>query len=523
MKKLCFILAFLSLSIFASAQITTASLGGLVTDEAGTPLIGATINAVHEPSQSSYGVITQVNGRYNIPNMRVGGPYTVTASYIGYAAEPMSGVYLELGQKLNLNVSMEEAGVVGEEVVITGSLDPILNGERTSAETTISRDQLNSLPTISRSSADYTRLNPMSAEGGSFAGRNDQFNNYSLDGSIFNNPFGLDAATPGGQTDAQPIPLDAIEQINVSIAPYDVTQSGFTGAAINAVTRSGTNTFTGSAYTFYRNKDFIGGNVDGTDVFKGDLKQLQTGFSLGGPIVKNKVFFFANLEIEQRSDLGSFFVPSGSSTGGNVSRVSASDMQMVSDLLRSRYNYDTGDLENFNHDANNAKGIIKFDFNLSQNHKLTATYNFLDAFKDKPAHPSAIGRRGPDFTTLQFENSGYRINNKIHSGIAELRSFFGNNISNKFQLGYTVFNDSRDPFSAPFPVLNIGKDGQRYIIAGHEPFSINNRLDQTVLQISNDLTYVAGNHTYTVGTSFERFEFDNSFNLGVYGGLVFCP
>jgi hypothetical protein len=330
--------------------------------------------------------------------------------------------------------------------LITANQDPILNGERTGAATNISSDQLRNLPTIARSAADFTRLNPMSAEGGSFAGRNDQFNNYSIDGTIFNNPFGLDAATPGGQTDAQPISLDAIEQIDVQIAPYDVTQAGFTGASINAVTKSGTNELHGTVFGFFRNKDMIGGKVADVEVNRGDLKQLQTGFSLGGPIIKNKLFFFANLEIERRSDLGSYFLANRGTDGANISRVLASDLELVSGLLESRYGYATGDYESYIHRTNNQKGILKLDWNISDKHKLTATYNFLDAFKEKPAHPSAIGRRGPDFFTLQFANSGYRINNKIQSGIIELKSLFSNTLSNKLQVGYTSFKDSRDPF-----------------------------------------------------------------------------
>lgn len=507
----------------ARAQVTTSSLTGIVRDNGGEGMIGATVKATHVPSGTVYGVVTQDDGRYNIPNMRVGGPYSIEASFIGYAAEPQNDIYLALGQKLSLDFDMKEAGVVGQEVVIVGVLDPVLNGERTGAATSIDRTLLDRLPTISRSAADYTRLNTMSAEGGSFAGRNDQFNNYSLDGTIFNNPFGLDAATPGGQTNAQPISLDAIEQINVSIAPYDVTQSGFTGAAINAVTKSGTNDFSGTVYGFFRNAGMTGGKVDGEDIFKGDLQQLQTGFSIGGPIAKNKAFFFANFELENRSDLGSFFVPNSGSSGSNVSRVLLSDMQAISQVLKTQYGYDTGDAQNFKHDSDNKKGIIKLDFNLSDNHKLTASYNFLDAFRDLPAHPSAIGRRGPDFLTLQFQNSGYRIVNKIHSGIAELKSLFGNRISNKLQIGYTSFRDHREPFSQPFPVINIGKGGVRYIVAGHEPFSINNVLDQDVFQVRNDLNLFAGKHTWTFGTSFERFNFNNSFNLTGYGSRVFFP
>ncbi len=524
MKRLlltCSIIATVAITAFT--QVTTSSITGVVRDNEGEPMIGATVKATHIPSGTVYGVVTQSNGRYTIPNMRVGGPYTIEASFVGFKVEPYTEAFLALGVRSTFNFEMEE-GVLGEEVIITGVLDPTFNTERTGAETAISRDLLDNLPTISRAASDYTRLNTMAAEGGSFAGRNDQYNNYSLDGTIFNNPFGLDAATPGGQTNAQPVSLDAIQEISVSIAPFDVTQSGFTGASINAVTKSGTNEFQGTVFGFFRNKALTGGTVAGEDVFKGDPKQLQAGFSLGGPIKKDKVFFFANFELEERSDLGSFFVPSGSrASAGNVSRVSAADMQLVSDLLRSRYGYDTGAIEGFEHQADNMKGLLKFDFNLSQRHKLTTTYNFLDAYRDLPAHPSAIGRRGPDFLTLQFENTGYRIHNVIHSGIAELKSFFGDKFSNKLQIGYTAFRDSRDPKSAPFPVINIGKGGTRYIIAGHEPFSIHNRLDQDAFQFTNDLTMFAGNHTWTFGTSFERFDFDNSFNLGVYGGRVFAP
>jgi hypothetical protein len=524
MKRLVFtLIAWLVVLTFAQAQVTTSSIQGTVTDDAGTTLPGATVVATHVPSGTYYGVITRDDGGYVIPNVRVGGPYTIQVSYTGYQQFTVNDVFLNLGEKRTIDIEMK-AGVQLGEVTVVGGRNELIDADKTGASTLISLQQLRTMPTITRSTADLTRLNPMSAEGGSFGGRNDQFNNYSLDGSIFNNPFGLDAATPGGQTDAQPVSLDAIEQVSVSLAPYDVTKSGFTGASVDAVTKSGTNSFTGSVFGYYRNKDMIGTKVDGTEVTRGDLSQLQTGFSLGGPVVKDKIFFFANLELERRSDLGSYFVPStGGATGGNVSRVLASDMQMISNILKSEYGYETGAISGFKHNTNNQKGLFKLNFNLSAAHKLAITYNFLDAFRDKPAHPSAIGRRGPDFQTLQFENSGYRINNIIHSTKAELNSLFGNKFANKLQLGYTAFRDSRDPFSAPFPVVNFGKDGVRYIVAGHEPFSIHNRLDQNVYQFTDNFNIYMNKHTWTIGTSFERFDFDNSFNLTGYGARVFFP
>lgn len=478
-KHLLLFLGLVCLSWSMYAQVTTSAMAGYVMDETNQPLPGANVLATHTPSGTVYGVITRDDGGYTIPNMRVGGPYTLEVSFVGYEKKSSEGIYLKLGEKLRFDVALKESATQLGEVEVVASGTSVINNDRTGPATFITNDQLRNMPTITRSAADMTRLNPMAAEGGSFAGRNDQYNNYSLDGAIFNNPFGLDAATPGGQADAQPVSLDALEQITVAIAPYDVTQAGFTGASIDAVTKSGTNDFTGTVFGYFRNKNMIGTKVGDTEVTRGDLSALQTGFSVGGPIVKNKVFFFANFELERRSDLGSYYLAKRDGLdGANVSRVSAADLDFVSNLLQQEFGYATGSYENYKHNTDNMKGILKFDVNLGTNHKLSATFNYLDAYKDKPAHPSAIGRRGPDFQTLQFENSGYRINNDILGGIIELKSIFSNKYANKLQVGLTSFKDSRDPFSAPFPVLNIGKDGVRYIVAGHEPFSIHNRLDQ---------------------------------------------
>ncbi len=499
-----------------AAQITTSTLLGSVEDETGEPLIGATVVAVHEPSGTEYGITTNLDGRFTLANLRVGGPYQVLVSYVGFETQNFENLSLSLGQKLELQIRMQPAATALQEVIVTGEIDPVLNSERTGAATNISSEQLTRLPTISRSTADFYRLTP-SASGNSFAGRNDQFNNFTLDGSIFNNPFGLDAATPGGQTDAPPISLDAIEQVQVNVAPYDVTQAGFTGAAINAVTKSGTNEFHGTVFGFYRNQNLTGNRVDRQSIFVPDLTQYQAGFSLGGPLVKNKLFFFVNFEVDNREDLGSNFISAGpGKSGENVSRVEEQDLLAVQGILDSAFNYTTGPYENYLHQTNNWKAIVKLDWNIADGHSLTLTYNTLDAFKEKPAHPSALGRRGPDATTLQFFNSGYRINNIIHSAIGEWRALFGSKFANNLQVGFTAFRDTRDPFSDPFPVLNINRDGIRYIVAGHEPFSINNRLDQNVYQVTNNLNVYLGSHTLTAGFSFERFDFDNSFNLGAY-------
>lgn len=522
MKKLYQVSLGFALALFlvgssfnAGAQgVTTAAIRGTVNDNTGASMPGATVMATHMPSGTVYGASTRGDGKYNLPNLRVGGPYEIKVTFVGYAEQKQDGIQLSLGQNLSLNFSLSEDVSSLEEIVVTAN-SGVIGNDRTGPETRINNEQLVVIPTISRSASDIYKLSPQ-ASGNSFGGRNDQYNNFSLDGSIFNNPFGLDAATPGGQTNAQPISLDAIDQIQVSIAPFDVTQSGFTGASINAVTKSGTNKFSGTVFGFYRNDGMTGSKVSGEDIVVPSLSQMQTGFSVGGPIIKDKLFFFANFEMERREDAGSNYVAARPGlTGSQVSRVTAADLDLVSSTLAG-LGYTTGPYEGYTHRTDNQKGIIKLDWNINQNHSLVATYNFLDASKDNNAHPSAIGRRGPDLITLQFENSGYQINNKLHSGILELRSIFGNKFSNKLQIGYSDFNDFRNPFSEPAPVLNINEAGSRYIVAGHEPFSINNRLKQTVFQISDNFNIYLGDHTITVGGSFEKFEFDNSFNLGVY-------
>jgi hypothetical protein len=358
-------------------------------------------------------------------------------SFLGFATQTEEGINLRLGEKRSLDVQLLEDGQTLDEVVVSARKNSIINSERTGVATQIGTTELTRLPSISRSASDFTRLTPAS-DGNSFGGRNDQYNNFTLDGSVFNNPFGLDEATAGGQSNAQPISLDAIEQIQVNLAPYDVTQAGFTGAGVNAVTKSGTNEFKGTVFGFFRNQDLTGSKVEGEDIFVPELSQLQTGASIGGPIIKDKLFFFANFELERRSDLGSNFLAARAGlTGSQVSRVEAADLDGISAALRSRFGYETGVYEGYLHDTDNEKGLFKLDWNIAPGNTLTATYNFLNASRDLNANRFALGRRGPDASTLQFFNSGYQINNKIQSGIVEWRSLFADKFSNKLQVGFT--------------------------------------------------------------------------------------
>ena len=524
-QSLLFSAALLFLSINLSAQVTTATISGIVKDAKGTALPSATVTVEFPDAGIKQVLITKSDGRFTVPNLRVGGPYKVTVNHVSHQQVVSENIFLELGLNNTIEFTLQETEIsMGNVTVLSRS--KIFDDKRTGASTNISNRQLRTLPTISRSADDFLRLSPSASatyNGLSFGGRNGQYNNFSLDGAVFNNPFGLDAPTPGGQTNAQPISLDAIEQIQVNLAPYDVTQAGFTGAGINTVTKSGSNRFTGTTYVFYRDESLTGKKVSGNKLVIPDLSQLQTGFAFGGALKKDKLFYFLSFETEQRSDGATSYVAQNNSNAGktNTSRVLESDLQAVSSILKNRFQYETGAYQGFTHDQNNYKWLAKLDWNISPVHKLSFTYNGLDAKKDKPAHPSAIGRRGPDYTTLQFQNSGYQIVNKLNSFGTELKSNFKGNSANKLRMVYTLFRDNRNPFSTPFPVINISKFGTRYIVAGHEPFSINNTLKQDAIQVTNDFTLYKKNHTITIGGSYESFKFENSFNLTGYGFNMF--
>lgn len=525
--RVVFALSLIIISLQLKAQVTTATISGQVTNNEGKALSGATIKITYANAGINKVTTSQSNGSFLVPNLRVGGPYKVTVSYTGLQEKTEENIMLELGQNSYLDFKLDTKSVGLETVTVTGR-SKIFDNKRTGASTNISSKQLRQLPTISRSADDYTRLTPSASStfnGTSFAGRNGQYNNYSLDGAVFNNPFGLDAPTPGGQTSSQPVSLDAIDQIQVNIAPYDVTQAGFTGAGVNTVTKSGTNTFAGTVYGFYRNQDLTGSKVDGNKIVVPKLTQYQTGVAFGGALKKDKLFYFVSFETEKRNDAPTGFVAQNAGNLGksNTSRVLQADLDAVSSILKQNYGYETGPYQGFNYTQKNYKWLAKIDWVINNNNSLSFTYNGLDASKEKPAHPSAIGRRGPDFTTLQFRNSGYRINNKLQSFGTELKSSFGNSgrYANKLRLVYTTFRDNRDPLSAPFPVINLLKNGVRYIIAGHEPFSINNILNQDAFQATNNFNIILPKHTLTVGASYESFKFANSFNLQGYGNGIF--
>jgi hypothetical protein len=522
-RSILFLGLFLGLPAALAAQgVTTGALSGTVVSSTGEDVVGATVIATHEPSGSQYGTAVREGGGYDIRGVRVGGPYTIAVQMIGYETSQETEVFVLLNQTVDTDFTIVPEAVEVAGITVNLEADPVLNSTRTGAATFIAPEQVEELPSLRRSVRDLSRLDPRSDGNFSFGGRNWLYNSISLDGSYFGNPFGLDDPAPGGQTNAEPVPYDAIEAVQVSVAPYDVRQSGFTGAAVNSVTKSGTNEWRGSAYTFLRNESFIGDQIGDVDVLVPELSFNQSGASIGGPIVRDKAFIFANFERERREDPGSNFTAlrPGETPGGTVSRVSAADLEAIRQRMIDVYDYDPGAFENYIHNTDSDKFIAKFDWNVNDRNKLTFRYNLLDAVRALPPHPFAISinnsGRGPNETTLPFQNAGYAINNELHSFAGELNTQ-ADRWANRFFASYNRFRDFREPNSVPFPTLEIGVDGVTYTTLGHEPFSIGNTLDQDVFQITDDFSLYRGNHVYTLGANYETFSFGNSFNLFYYG------
>lgn len=375
MKLLNSTFVFLLLFTFnlLNAQVTSSSMKGKVIDAKKEEIIGAVVQVVHQESGSLYGAQTDYEGNYRVVGMRVGGPYTVKVSYVGYAKKEIDGIYLTLGESYELNIELKQENTELKEVIVSSNKGNPLNNQKSGIVQQISSEQLKNLPTMSRSLGDFTRLVPQGSGNvnigsgnstiPSFGGTDVRFNNISIDGSVFNNSFGL-SPTPGGQTGANFISLDAVEQIQVSIAPYDVRQGGFTGAGINMVTRSGTNNFKGSVFYNFRNQNLAGQKVAGEDLGLNDFSVNQVGFRLGGPIIKDKLFFFVNAEIEKRLDPGTTFFAKKDSLnqGSGITRVKEQDLLDLQSFLKEKYGYNTGAYQDYYLNTFSNKGVVKFDY-----------------------------------------------------------------------------------------------------------------------------------------------------------------
>ena len=510
------------------AQVTTSSINGFVKSPAGEALAGATISATHQPSGSVYTTTSTSNGQFNLTNLKVGGPYTITVTFVGYQPAKYEEVYLKLGEPfaLNANLSTNEASLT-EVVVTAGNRNSVLNANRTGAITNIGSRQIQSLPTITRSLNDFIRLTPQasSTSNGSIGGGNYRQNYITVDGADFNNTFGIGSNLPAG---GSPISLDAIDEISVNVTPYDVKQSGFIGSAINAVTRSGTNNFSGSVYTFWRNENQQGNKVGyNAPLTRQNLEVKTYGFRLGGPILQNKLFFFVNAETGKTIQPGQLNVaataakPYGASNP-NVSRPSAGFLDTVTQYLKDKYGYETGPYQGYDNESENTRFVARLDWNISTQHKFNVRYSQVESKSPSfvstsrsplTSYASSTGRQSNN--SLWFQNSNYFQEANFYSLSAELNSNIGR-FANTFRGTFTHQNDPRSTNSSIFPFVDIldsagGNPGVPLVSFGYEPFSYGNLRDVKTTSFVDYLTWTAGKHNWTVGGQIDFSATKNGF------------
>ena len=521
--KLLALVAMFFVALASSAQVTTSALSGVVTDENQEAMIGATVTALHTPSGTQYNAVTNMDGRYSIKGMRPGGPYTVTVSYIGYQTRQIQDVTLQLAETYDLDVDMSvDANTLGEVVVTSQATK--FRAEKTGAATNINSTQISNLPTVTRSLTDVTRLSPFGGNGMSFAGTDGRLANFTVDGANFNNNFGLSENLPGG---GNPISIEAIEEMQVVISPYDVRQTNFIGGGVNAITKSGTNTFRGSAYIFHRNENMRGDAVDRVQLAAAREKDQVTtyGFTLGGPIWKNKVFFFVNGEMTKQPTIVNRWRASENGVGNAdqfISRTTVADLERVKNHVMNKYGYDTGSYTNFPADENNYKLLARLDWNINHDHHLSLRYNYTkNRYWSNPNGTSMDGgTRLPNYRvsmySFSFANSMYGMDNLVHSFSANLNSRLTDNLSNEFLATFSKLDDIRTTNSSEFPFIDItmtDADGNRdnYMALGYELFTWNNAVHNNIWNLRDDVTWYYGNHKIMGGLSFEHQMADNQY------------
>ncbi len=505
--------------VMAFAQVTTSSLAGRVSEENGEPLVGAAVIAVHVPSGTQYAAVVNGNGNYVINGMRVGGPYKVTISCLGYQTQEINDVTLQLGETFSLNATVKEDSEMLSSAVVLASPSSKFAVEKTGAATNIDKTMIENMPTVSRSITDYTRLSPYGGNGMSFAGSDGRTSNFTVDGASFNNNFGLSDDLPGG---GNPISIDAIEEMQVVVSPYDVRQTNFVGGGVNAITKSGTNTFKGSAYVYHQNENLRGDTVDGEQISSAREKDRKTtyGFTLGGPIIKNKLFFFVNGQMEKIPTVVNRW--RGSEDGvadpdNYISRTTLEDLETVKQYVLEKYGYDTGSYTSFPADESNYKLLARIDWNITDQHHLSVRYNYTKNEAWNSVNSSSMdggtrmsGGRMSQYS-MSYANSMYSIDNNVNSFVVDLNSRLNDNLSNQFLFTWTKADDVRGTNSDEFPFIDILKDGQAYLSLGYELFSWNNAVHNTTWNAKDDLTYYMGNHKIMAGVSFEHQMADNMY------------
>ncbi len=516
MKKfLLFMFVVVINALSVQAQVTTGTITGTVRDASGETLIGASVKATHTATGTVYGVTTNAKGQYTIANVRIGGPYTLVVSFVGYSNASFTNLHVALGNPLRVNVDLKSDANVLSEVAVTGRKGGVISSERSGTSTNISQGQLQALPTVSRNIQDYVRLNPQTATfnnsssgaptGISIGGMHQKFNKFSVDGAAANDVFGLAATgTNGGQASANPIPLDAIQEMQVVVSPYDVTMVGFAGGGINAVTKSGTNTLHGTAYTYLQNQSLIGKNPI-TDLKYADFTKTIYGASLGGAIVKNKLFFFGNFEHTMLKTPNAF----NPDEQGSGSLFKPADLNRLREGTIKNYGFDPGAYGDQVRETPSTTIFARIDWNINEKHKLTVRHNYVSA-EDQNLSRSA--------NSINFGNGGYSFNSKTNSSVVELNSTFSSRMSNVARVSYNRIRDFRT--TADFPSVFIQDKSSGTTLSynvGSELSSARNSLGQDNWNFTDNLTLYHGDHTITVGTNNDFYNTNNVFMQYAYG------
>jgi hypothetical protein len=513
------LVAVCAFAVSGSAQVTTGSLNGKVLNAQQEGVSGASVIAIHLPSGTSYETTTRNDGRFVILNMRVGGPYSVTVAYTGtgtaaFAPETIENVEVNLGVATDLNFDVKNIAVT-ETVTVTAESNAVFSSARTGAATSVNRETLATLPTVRGLISDFTRLTPQTSGSNSFGGADSRMNNMTVNGAAFNNSFGL-GGQPGERTGVAPISMEAIEQVQVSIAPYDVRQGNFVGASVDTITRSGTNSFRGSIYHRFRNEDFVGTEARGLPFNPGTFNTKNTGGWAGAPIVKNRMFVFGNFENEKDArPLSSFRANNGGeAVGGNITRVLSSDLANLSAFLKSNFNYETGNFDPSTDNTPQKRGMLRTDINLTQNHKFSLNYLQLNSSSDNQLSGSTsagIGRRTVQTDHMNYAASNYSILENRKTATGEMNSVFGSTMSNSLRVNYSSSDESRPQDFTLFPFVDILQGGTAYISFGAEPFTPNNELRYNQFEVKNDFTKFTSKHELTFGGRVERYNSDNVF------------
>ncbi len=519
LKRLLLTLTFLFSAVIIYGQgSTTSGVNGKIVGPDGSALPGATVLAIHVPSGTQYGALANNEGIFSIQGMRPGGPYTIEISFVGYTKKTLNDLSINLGESFLLNASLEETSTQLNEVVVVGAKTPIFNSEKNGASINIGTRQITTIPTISRSINDVTRLTPQ-ANGSQIGGGNYRQNFITVDGAQFNNAFGIGTNLPGN---GAPISLDALDQISVNITPYDIRQSGFIGASVNAVTRSGGNEFSGSVYTYISNEKYRGKWVGDNEVNRTPSDFLMAGMRLGGPIIKNKLFFFVNYEQEKTSVPGPSRVAATpeapANYPNNIARPLASDLDMISNYLLENYGYETGPYQGYSFDSPATRILARIDWNINKNHKFNIRYTYQTT-KD-PSNPStSISPFGSLYTGNRqsmdaqwYKNSGYFQERNFSSLAAELNSNFGGGkFLNTFRATYSFQDEPRSTGGKTFPFVDILKDGRPYTSFGTELFSYGNLREVSTITLTDDITFTVGINNFTAGINYEYNDTKNGF------------